>query len=463
MKKTISIRGMYCPNCEKRVAAALWQLEGVEEVRVDYASGEAEIKSRKALDMDKLGALLHESGYELADGTGELTRTLSLIIIVLGLTVILDRFGLLTRLVPRQLGESGMSYGLFFVTGLLTSVHCIAMCGGIGLSQSLPGRGRWSALLYNAGRVASYTLIGGILGLIGRLLGGGALVVSPLLQGLVKLLAGAFMLLAGVNLLGLFPALRKLRLPGLRLRMNSRLPFVIGLLNGLMPCGPLQAMQLAALGSGDPVSGALSMFFFSLGTVPLMLGLGGLAALLGQHFASTANTVGAVLVIVFGIAMLSQGATLSGMIKSSQIWALLLALAVLGLISLIPGRKRLRQGLSLSVIAAMILILALQITPVQKTDGKVTIEDGIQLVNSTLESGSYPDITVQKGLPVRWTIYAEENAINGCNYTMVVPGLDLRLSFQPGENVLEFTPETAGTIPYSCWMGMIRGNITVTE
>jgi plastocyanin domain-containing protein len=46
---------------------------------------------------------------------------------------------------------------------------------------------------------------------------------------------------------------------------------------------------------------------------------------------------------------------------------------------------------------------------------------------------------------------------------MVIPGLDLSLSFLPGENVLEFTPAAAGTIPYSCWMGMIRGTITVTE
>ena len=463
MKKTFEIRGMYCPNCEKRIAAALLRLEGVERVRVDYASGEAEIECRRAPDTEQVEAVLRELGYELSDGSGELTRTVSLLVIVLGLTVILDRFGLLTRLVPRQLGASGMSYGLFFATGLLTSVHCIAMCGGIGLSQSLPGRGRFAAVLYNAGRVASYTLIGGILGLAGHLLGGASFAVSPLLQGLVKLLAGALMLLAGVELLGLFPALRKLRLPGLRLRTNSRLPFVVGLLNGLMPCGPLQAMQLAALGSGDPVSGALSMFFFSLGTVPLMLGLGGLAALLGRRFAGAANTAGAVLVTVFGIAMLTQGAALSGMVKSAQVWAALAALAALGLISLIPGRKPLRRGLSLTVVAALVLLLALRTAPVRKTDGKVRIEDGVQLVSSTLESGSYPDVTVRAGLPVRWTIYAEESAINGCNYTMVVPGLDLRLSFQPGENVLEFTPQAAGTIPYSCWMGMIRGTITVTE
>ena len=67
------------------------------------------------------------------------------------------------------------------------------------------------------------------------------------------------------------------------------------------------------------------------------------------------------------------------------------------------------------------------------------------------------------GASVRWTISAEEKSINGCNYTMVIPRLDLSLSFLPGENVLEFTPAAAGTIPYSCWMGMIRSTITVTE
>ena len=464
MKQSCQIRGMYCPNCEKRITAALGKLDGVKAVQVDYASGRAVIESKKPLDREQLQSALHDLGYELSDGADELTRAASLLAVILGLAVILDRVGLLNRLVPRQLGVSGMSYSLFFVTGLLTSAHCVAMCGGINLSQSLPGRGKRSVLLYNAGRVASYTLIGALLGTAGYLLGGGPLAVSPLLQGAVKLLAGAFMLLAGINLLGLFPALRRLRLPLPRLRGSSRLPFVIGLLNGLMPCGPLQAMQLAALGTGSPLNGALSMLYFSLGTVPLMLSLGGLVALLGQRFARTVKLAGAVLVAVFGVAMLSQGAALSGMVDSLQLWAVLLSLALLGLITLAPGGKPLRRGLSIAVLMVLVLTLTLQRAPaVQNADGSVRIEDGVQLVHSTLEAGSYPDITVQAGLPVRWTISAEEKSINGCNYTMVIPGLDLSLSFLPGENVLEFTPAAAGTIPYSCWMGMIRGTITVTE
>lgn len=82
----------------------------------------------------------------------------------------------------------------------------------------------------------------------------------------------------------------------------------VGLLNGLMPCSPLQSMQLAALASLSPIKGALSMLFFSLGTTPLMLGLGSLTAALGQRFNRAVLRAGAVM----GLAMLSQGAALAG-------------------------------------------------------------------------------------------------------------------------------------------------------
>lgn len=71
-------------------------------------------------------------------------------------------------------------------------------------------------------------------------------------------------------------------------------------------------MQLAVLSSASPVRGALSMLAFSLGTVPLMLGLGSLVSLLGQRFRRAVTVGGAVLVAVMGLSMLSQGAALAG-------------------------------------------------------------------------------------------------------------------------------------------------------
>lgn len=73
------------------------------------------------------------------------------------------------------------------------------------------------------------------------------------------------------------------------------------------------------------------------------------------------------------------------------------------------------------------------------------------------------DITVKAGVPVRWNIHAEAEKITGCNNEMVIPALDLRIPLEPGDNIVEFTAEEPGVIPYTCWMGMLRGSITAVE
>jgi plastocyanin domain-containing protein len=234
------------------------------------------------------------------------------------------------------------------------------------------------------------------------------------------------MVIMGVNMLGIFPWLRKFqpRLPRAlsslinREKGRSNSPLIVGLLNGLMPCGPLQAMQLYALSTGSPFRGAVSMLLFSLGTVPLMFGLGALSSLLSKKFTRKVMTAGAVLVTVLGLTMFSQGFALSGF-----------------------------AGLSF-------------------TEGAATesvIVDGVQFVSSTLASGAYPKITVQAGIPVKWTIDAPKGSINGCNNRLQIPEYGLEYKFQTGENIIEFTPTETGKIPYSCWMGMIRSSITVVE
>jgi plastocyanin domain-containing protein len=91
------------------------------------------------------------------------------------------------------------------------------------------------------------------------------------------------------------------------------------------------------------------------------------------------------------------------------------------------------------------------------------MEGDSQVVETRLEPGRYTPIIVQKGIPVKWTIRAEEGDINGCNGTLIIPGMDITRKLVPGDNLIEFTPDEAGTIPYSCWMGMIRSTIKVVE
>ena len=93
----------------------------------------------------------------------------------------------------------------------------------------------------------------------------------------------------------------------------------------------------------------------------------------------------------------------------------------------------------------------------------IVMEDGKQVVKSKLNPYRYPDITVRKGIPVRWEIEADESSLNGCNYKMIFRDLGFMYTMNFGTNVIEFTPEKSGRIDYTCWMGMVRGSITVED
>ncbi len=425
--KTIKLRigGMTCSNCERRIQRALIGLAGVRSAKVSYRSGFAEIVyDRKAASISDLRAVVEDAGYKVLSGSAEepqnAKRAIGLVLLIVALYVLLSQFGILNLLVPSQLAQTNMGYGMLFVVGLLTSVHCVAMCGGINLSQTVGKGGLAPTALYNLGRVISYTAVGFIVGALGSVIS-----FTQTTQGVLKLLAGVFMVIMGVNMLGIFPFLRKLTLRLPHIDSGSKSPLIVGLLNGFMPCGPLQAMQLYALSTGSPVKGAVSMLLFSLGTVPLMFGLGALSSVLSKKFAHKAMTVGAVLVVVLGLSMLSQGWSLSGVSLPSAADAA-------------PA-------------------------PAQAGSAQIEIVDGVQVVRSTLQRGKYPAITVKTGIPVKWVIDAPKGTINGCNNAIYIPEYDIEYTFKTGENVIEFTPADAGTFPYSCWMGMIRSTITVTD
>ncbi len=497
--KRLHISNMTCVSCQNKIERKLRNTAGIKRIQVRYSAGTAEVTyDTDIITLKDITAVIKKLGYEvLPENKTQKTavsRVVGILMIIVSLYVLLEQSGILNRLVPSQLADAKMGYGMLFVIGLITSVHCIAMCGGIHLSQCIPRnevlseeKKRFSALLpavlYNAGRVLSYTGIGFFLGFIGLLLGGTSTGVGlpAMVQGVLKLIAGVFMVLMGINMLGLFPWLRRLqpRMPNIFVRKvnagksQSKSPFFVGLLNGLMPCGPLQSMQIVALASGNPLAGGLSMLVFSLGTVPLMLGLGTFVSALGKRFTQKVMTVGAILVVVLGLAMLSQGGNLSGLIPPNLMLPMVLILCTTGAVSSISFRRPVHKAVSAAaVLCVAVLVLSswgIWNTSFKKSagkadsDGNTTMVDGSQVINSTLSSGSYPHITVQAGVPVKWMINAPKGTINGCNNRMLIREYGIEYSFQSGENVIEFTPDKAGTIQYSCWMGMIRGTITVTK
>lgn len=476
-KKELQICGMTCVNCQNKIQQALKSTAGVRQASVSWQSESAQVTyDSDIISFPDIQRIIEDLDYEVLPenhrtGT-DLVRSGSLLAIIIALYVLLQQFGLLNLLAPSRLADSGMGYGMLFVVGLITSVHCVAMCGGINLSQSLPGEDVLAGklpppLLYNLGRVVSYTTVGFLLGLAGLLLGGGSGAGVPvLLQGGLKLTAGAFMVVMGLNMLGVFPWLRRIQpqMPAFlraglsRGRSASAQPFFVGLLNGLIPCGPLQSMQLVALASGSPVTGALSMLMFSLGTVPFMLGLGTVVSVLGRRFARAVTGIGAVLVAVLGLAMLSQGGSLTGMLLPDRLLLLIIGLSTVELATSIPVR---RWGYRIAaVFAAVALVIGAEATwryisaerPIQGMTAQIV--DGIQVVESVLAPGEYPNITVRAGVPVRWTIHAEQNSINGCNYRFYSWDYGIDHAFEPGENIIEFRcPKRSIPSPGSCSRG----------
>ena len=96
----------------------------------------------------------------------------------------------------------------------------------------------------------------------------------------------------------------------------------------------------------------------------------------------------------------------------------------------------------------------------------VVVEKIIPVINvfgSCVNLNGFDDIQVVSGIPVEWTIIADENSLNGCNNEIVLSAFGRQVKLNEGNNTVSFTPEEPGEYLYSCWMGMLRSTITVVE
>ena len=449
----LKIEGMVCVNCENLIEDILLDNNGVNKVEVSYTKGLAKINyNENKTSINDLIRVISENGYKVIDFSNEVNEDLSnknkkskkrdidyankdedntflIIIIILGVILLLKKFGVSNIFSVFPTPNENTSYSMLFIIGLFTSLHCVSMCGGINLSQCINyndtiDKGTLStikpAFLYNLGRVISYTIFGAIVGGIGSIIS-----FTGWMQSLIQLIASIFMIIMGLNMLNIFPWLRKLnpRMPKIFAKKfkskNNNSPFFIGLLNGFMPCGPLQAMQIYAISTGSVTKGAISMFLFSLGTVPLMFGLGTLSSYMSKKFSNKIMKFGAILVIVLGFSMFNNALALSG-INFSQ------------------GSEN-------------------------DSGVRAEIQDNIQVVTTKLKGGTYEPIIVEVGKPVKWNIQVSNGSLNGCNNKIIIREYEIEKSLEMGDNIIEFTPTEAGTYTYSCWMGMLRSKIYVVN
>ena len=193
-----------------------------------------------------------------------------------------------------------ISYIAAFAVGFLGGVHCVGMCGGIvgALSFGLPEEKRTRVrhnlpflLLYNLGRLSSYTLAGAIVGGLGAMTFD--LLIVHKAQLYLQLIAGLFMLLLGLYLGGWWRILvrveqlgqgiwQRLEPYGRRLLpvRHYRQALLLGMIWGWLPCGLVYSVLIWTLFSGSAGTGALLMLSFGLGTLPNLLAMGVFATVL---------------------------------------------------------------------------------------------------------------------------------------------------------------------------------------
>lgn len=171
-----------------------------------------------------------------------------------------------------------------FLVGLLGSFHCIGMCGPIAIALPKTNNLVYSRLLYNFGRVITYSILGLLFGLLGSRL------EMFGLQRIISISLGVLIILTVVtpisyrikisNKLGLYKLAGILKMYFGRMFKNhsNSSMLVIGMLNGLLPCGFVYIGITGAIAVGSTINGMLFMTMFGLGTLPVMLG----ASLIGN-------------------------------------------------------------------------------------------------------------------------------------------------------------------------------------
>ena len=447
--KTIPIKGMHCRSCEILIEDELMKIKGVQKVMVSEKRGVAEIYYKGHLEQDRIQQAVCSAGYTI--GKNEQKPLFSkrmqdyvdlgyAFLILTILYIIGDTIGLF-NLSLKGTGNYG-SLPIVLLVGITAGVStCMALVGGLVLAASARFVEKHPQatllqkfkphLFFNAGRIISFFVLGGMIGFAGSFFQ-----LSTTTLGFLTIAVGAVMVLMGLQLTEIFPRLNGLQftLPkgisrALGIKKQSekeyshKNSFIMGASTFFLPCGFTQAMQLFAISSGSPITGALTMGVFAIGTAPGLLGIGGLTSMVKGAFAKPFFKFAGLVVIFMAIFNISNGLNLSGIDVNAFINP--------------------------------------QVTATTANDPNVTMENGIQIVKMTQTSSGYSphSFTIKRGIPVKWIITSKDAFT--CAASIVSSKLGIRKNLEAGENIIEFTPTEAGQVRFTCSMGMYNGVFNV--
>jgi len=460
---TYYVKGMHCASCEVLIEKKLLKIPNIKSVDASTVNNQVTVEyENEKPNIEHLNKVFKKDNYTFFENEHKSKQEsqaqknnianptlfgFCISVTIFALFLLLDRMGIASILNV----NSSSSIFAFFGFGLLAGLSsCAALVGGIVLSMSK----QWSRLyddnqgnykklephvMFNVGRVLSYTLLGGVLGLLGS-----QLKISIGFTSFLVIAVSLLMIGFGLQMLGI-RSFRKFQfaLPKSITRkiadenkfQGKYMPFVMGALTFFLPCGFTLTAQGIALLSSSPVQGALIMGAFALGTAPMLLFIGysSVKSLSKQHLAEKFSKAAGFLVMFFALFTLNNQMNVFGF----------------GFSDVFTFNAGNEQGQNKDI------------------NGLAPIVDGKQLLQMTVFAASYSTnyFKVRAGVPVRWEMTSSGSP--GCGSgVLVANGLFGPVYLSPDKGavtVKEFTPQNPGKYKFSCPMGMVRGSIEVVN
>ena len=452
-KIILKIHGMHCASCEVVIERKFRKIAGVERVNVSYANGKTEVYCSRELNLCELQNSIKPDGYTISlwpdfaqASIGKQSRNAdaelshkntrreyfqigAIFFIVVAAYLILKQFDL----IPTLGISDTMSYGFVFAIGLVAAMStCLAVTGGLLLAIAAKYNERFPSLTgvqklkphfyFNMGRIISYTILGGAVGALGSVL-----TFSPKATGFMTIAVSIVMVILGFQLLHLFPWMRRFqpkmpkflahKIHDVSGKDNKSAPFLLGASTFFLPCGFTQALQLYVLAKGDPITGALTMLAFSLGTLPALMSLSAISSFAKGAFQQYFLKFAGVAVVMLGFFNINNGIALTG------------------------------SNFSLASV--------LRASGNDAVELSAEIVDGKQIIDMRVVGLDYSPnrFAVVQGIPVEWRI--DGSQAEGCAQVVSVPKLGIVKYLSPSApTVIAFTPKEIGTIGFSCTMGM---------
>lgn len=461
----LPIKGMHCRSCEIMIGQNLEELPDVKKADVNLKTKTATVYAKHLPPQHVLRRAIQSAGYDIGyDSNPLISRKLSDYSNVLyGVVIVILAAVILKETNLASLGAfniSGKANGVVaLLVGLTAGLStCMALVGGLVLGLSARHAEKHPSattmqkfrphLFFNISRIASFFILGGLIGLMGSVFS-----IKGSLLGILTILVGVVMFVLGLQLTEIFPRLSNggLTLPaglakalGIKKRGDKEYSHknaaTLGTLSFFLPCGFTQAMQLLAISTGSFISGALIMGLFAIGTAPGLLGVGGLTSVVKGASARRFFKIAGVVVVAMAVYNINTGYTLTG-------WPKPFAAAA-------QFADRIPPKFTPTPLTGDVE----QPEPVDSTPSDRVLKTSYWL-NSDIVPSTF---TVYANETYALEVDAKETGV-GCMSTIMIPGLnnDPQYLVKGKTNKLTFKAKRRGTYQITCAMGVPRGTIKV--